>query len=136
MVARLEADDDRFLAGELPVVAARAAAGLLADNFLDLAHFPFVHAATFGAEEPVVPQLEARRDGWSFTAVSEHELLNREDPGVAAGVRPLRQRRRVTYRVSAPFRLALRLDFLDLTAAARQQPPGPRGAGGGAGVRG
>lgn len=108
-----EADDDRFVAGELPAVAARAAAGLLADNFLDLAHFPFVHAATFGAEEPVVPPLEVRRDGLSFTAVSEHEFLNREDPGVAAGLRPLRQRRRVTYRVTAPFQLVLRLDFLD-----------------------
>ena len=98
---------------EPPVVAARAAAGLLADNFLDLAHLPFVRAATFGAEAPVVPPLEVRGDGWSFMAGSEHELLNREDPGVAAGTRPLRQRRRVTCRVSGPFHLVVRPDFLD-----------------------
>ena len=61
----------------------------------------------------MVPPLEVRGDGWSFMAGSEHELLNREDPGVAAGTRPLRQRRRVTCRVSAPFHLVLRPDFLD-----------------------
>jgi phenylpropionate dioxygenase-like ring-hydroxylating dioxygenase large terminal subunit len=108
-----EADDPAFMAGDLPVMRAKACAGLLADNFLDMAHFPFVHAATFGAEEPVVTPLEIHRDGWSYTAVSEHPFSNREDPGVAAGTRPLVQRRRVTYRVAAPFHLVLRLDFLD-----------------------
>ena len=55
----------------------------------------------------------AERHGWVFRAVSEHVLLNREDPGVAVGLRPLLQRRGVTYRVSAPFHLVLRLDLLD-----------------------
>ena len=114
-----EANDPAFMAGDLPVMRAGASAGLLADNFLDMAHFPFVHRATFGAEEPVVPPMTVERDAgdpagrWSFTAVSEHPFLNREDPGVAAGIRPLEQRRRVTYRVRAPFHLVLRLDFLD-----------------------
>ena len=114
-----EAHDPAFVAGDLPVMTARASAGLLADNFLDMAHFPFVHAATFGAEEPVVAPMTVQRDAgdpssrWSFSAVSEHPFLNREDPGVAAGLRPLEQRRRVTYRVHAPFHLVLRLDFLD-----------------------
>ncbi len=108
-----EAEDASFIAGDLPVLSARASAGLLADNFLDMAHFPFVHAATFGAEDPVVPPLTVSREPWSFVAVNEHEFVNREDPGVAAGIRPLVQRRRVTYRVVAPFHLVLRLDFLD-----------------------
>lgn len=108
-----EADDPAFMPGDLPVMRASACAGLLADNFLDMAHFPFVHAATFGAEEPVVPTLDVVREGWSYTAVSEHPFNNREDPGVAAGERPLVQMRRVTYRVVAPFHLVLRLDFLD-----------------------
>ncbi len=114
-----EAHDPAFMAGDLPVLEARAAAGLLADNFLDMAHFPFVHAATFGAGEPVVAPMTVERDvsdprsRWSFTAVSEHPFLNREDPGVAAGIRHLEQRRRVSYRVHAPFHLVLRLDFLD-----------------------
>ena len=114
-----EAYDPAFMAGDLPVIRAHASAGMLADNFLDMAHFPFVHAATFGAGEPVVAPMSIERDTsdtkgrWSFTAVSEHPFLNREDPGVAAGIRPLEQRRRVTYRVHAPFHLVLRLDFLD-----------------------
>lgn len=108
-----EAEDPAFMAGHLPPMRARAGAGFLADNFLDMAHFPFVHAATFGAEDPVVPPLAVARDGLSFTAVSEHDFVNREDPGVAAGTRRLVQRRRVTYRVHAPFHLVLRLDFLD-----------------------
>jgi phenylpropionate dioxygenase-like ring-hydroxylating dioxygenase large terminal subunit len=114
-----EAHDPAFMPGDLPVLRAKAAAGLLADNFLDMAHFPFVHAATFGAEEPVVAPMTVERvtsdpvGRWSFTSVSEHPFLNREDPGVAAGIRALEQRRRVTYRVHAPFHLVLRLDFLD-----------------------
>ena len=114
-----EAHDPAFMAGDLPVMRASASAGMLADNFLDMAHFPFVHSATFGAEEPVVAPMSVERDAsdprgrWLFTAVSEHPFRNREDPGVAAGVRPLEQRRRVTYRVHAPFHLVLRLDFLD-----------------------
>jgi phenylpropionate dioxygenase-like ring-hydroxylating dioxygenase large terminal subunit len=114
-----EAHDPSFMSGDLPVIRAKASAGLLADNFLDMAHFPFVHAATFGAEEPVVAPMTVERDAkdprgrWSFSAVSEHPFLNREDPGVAEGIRPLEQRRRVTYRVHAPFHLVLRLDFLD-----------------------
>jgi phenylpropionate dioxygenase-like ring-hydroxylating dioxygenase large terminal subunit len=115
----VEAHDPAFMPGDLPVMRASASAGLLADNFLDMAHFPFVHAATFGAEEPVVAPMTVERDAadprgrLSFTSVSEHPFLNREDPGVAAGVRPLEQLRRVTYRVHAPFHLVLRLDFLD-----------------------
>jgi len=120
-----EAHDPAYLQGDLPPRRATAAAGLLADNFLDIAHFPFVHAATFGDTEPVVPPLSVARGAeqgddagrWHFSAVSEHTFANREDPGVAAGLRPLVQRRRVTYRVDAPFHLVLRLDFLDTGGA-------------------
>lgn len=103
-----------FLRGDLPVLVARASAGLLADNFLDMAHFAFVHRATFGAgEQREVPAYHVQRDGLSFTMSYEHEFAHREDPGVAAGVRPLLQRRRLTYRYLAPFHLELAIDFLD-----------------------
>jgi len=109
-----EADDPSFEAGELPTLVARASAGLLADNFLDVAHFPFVHAGTFGADEAAeVPQYAVARDDWSFTMSYEHSFANREDPGVAAGVRPLVQTRRLSYRLTAPFHLRLRIDFLE-----------------------
>ena len=109
-----EAADASFVAGELPTMAARASAGLLADNFLDVAHFPFVHAGTFGADEAaLVPQYSVARDGWSFTMSYQHSFSNREDPGVAAGLRPLVQTRRLSYRLDAPFHLSLRIDFIE-----------------------
>ena len=109
-----EADDPSFQTGELPTLAVRASAGLLADNFLDVAHFPFVHAGTFGAEEAAeVPQYAVARDGWSFTMSYEHSFANREDPGVATGLRPLVQNRRLTYRLDAPFHLSLRIEFIE-----------------------
>jgi len=109
-----ESEDPAFMIGEVPPMRARASIGLLADNFLDMAHFPFVHAGTFGADEAAeVPRFEVERDGWSFTARREHSFANREDPGVAAGVRPLIQKRRLTYRLDAPFHLQLRIDFVE-----------------------
>ena len=98
----------------LPTLRARGSAGLLADNFLDIAHFPFVHNGTFGTDEAAeVSPFETARDGWSFTAAYEHPFAHREDPGVAAGLRPLVQTRRLTYRFSAPFHLRLRIDFVE-----------------------
>jgi phenylpropionate dioxygenase-like ring-hydroxylating dioxygenase large terminal subunit len=109
-----EADEEGFELLELPPTEARAGAALMADNFLDFAHFPFVHAGTFGTEESrTLHPYEVERDGWSFRVVYEHPFANREDPGVAAGIRPLVQTRRMTYRYQAPFFLALRLEFLE-----------------------
>ena len=109
-----EADDVTFLEGMLPTLRARGSAGLLADNFLDIAHFPFVHAGTFGTEESAeVARFTVDRDDWSFTVAYEHPFAHREDPGVAAGLRPLVQTRRLTYRLTAPFHLRLRIDFVD-----------------------
>ena len=109
-----EAGDARFTAGDVPAVRARASVGLLADNFLDMAHFPFVHRATFGADEAAeVPAYRLDRDGWAFTVSYEHSFSNREDPAVAEGTRPLLQHRRLTYRYDAPFHLVLRIEFLE-----------------------
>jgi len=108
------AEDPAFERGDLPVIETRASAGLLADNFLDMAHFPFVHVGTFGAGEArEVPNYSVTRVGYTFEAAYEHEFANREDPGVEAGIRPLRQRRRLTYRYVAPFHLELAIEFLD-----------------------
>src|SRR5665213_143237 len=108
------ASDPSFDKGDLPVIETRGSAGLLADNFLDMAHFPFIHAKTFGADEArEVPNYTVTREGYTFEAVYEHDFAHREDPGVAAGLRPLTQRRRLTYRYTAPFHLELAIEFLD-----------------------
>ena len=116
-----EASDTTFMAGDLPVLRARSCAGLLADNFLDTAHFPFVHAGTFGAgEDKVVGRFDVRRSPggspvgeFAFSASYEHLFANREDPAVARGERPLNQTRRLLYRYVAPFHLSLRIDYVE-----------------------
>jgi phenylpropionate dioxygenase-like ring-hydroxylating dioxygenase large terminal subunit len=112
-----ESTDARFTAAWLPPARSTAPAGPLADNFLDVAHFPFVHAATFGAaDEPEVPAYEVTAQPGGFSSVQEQWFDNPEDPGVARGERPLRQRRRATYLYRAPFQLLLRLEELDAGA--------------------
>lgn len=112
-----EADQPGYEKVELRPTSARAGAGLMADNFLDFAHFPFVHAGTFGTDESrELHPYEVERDGWEFRVVYEHPFANREDPGVKAGIRPLVQTRRMTYRYLAPFFLSLRLEYLEAGA--------------------
>src|SRR3954469_22169555 len=113
-----EAADRHFVPGWLAPARSLGPAGPLADNFLDVAHFPFVHAATFGAaDQPEVPAYEVSWSPGGFESVHEQWFDNPQDPGVATGERPLRQRRRATYVYRAPFQLRLRLDFLDTGAA-------------------
>ncbi len=105
--------NSRFQVGELPIIATRASAGFLCDNFIDLAHFPFLHASTFASEDAVtVGTAEISYDDHGFCAIYEHEFANREDPGVQSGLRPLIQRRKLTYQYHAPFTLFLTIDFL------------------------
>ena len=60
-----------------------------------------------------MPQYHVEREGLTFTASYEHDSANREEPGVASGLRPLVQRRRLTYRYTAPFHFELAIEFLD-----------------------
>ncbi|MBU2664531.1 Rieske 2Fe-2S domain-containing protein [Actinoplanes bogorensis] len=110
-------DDDPYTGAWLPPVRTPAAAGVAADNFLDVAHFPFVHAGTFGAEEAkLVDRYEVVTELWGCRSIQEQWFDNPGDPGVAQGVRPVRQRRRATYVYRAPFQLMLRLEELDAGA--------------------
>jgi phenylpropionate dioxygenase-like ring-hydroxylating dioxygenase large terminal subunit len=98
----------------MPTIQTPASAGLLCDNFLDEAHFPFVHTATIGTAEPeVIGTYEVSVEGWSFSARREHRFSNLLDPEAVAGRRPLEQRRCMTYRYEPPFSLSLRLDMPD-----------------------
>jgi len=112
-----DADDAAYVGAWLPPVRSPVAAGVVADNFLDVAHFPFVHAGTFGAaEEKIVEKYAVTTEPWGCRSVQDQWFDNPEDPGVLAGVRPLRQRRRATYVYRAPFQLLLRLEELDAGA--------------------
>jgi len=110
-------DDRDYVGAWLPPARSPAAAGVVADNFLDVAHFPFVHAGTFGAaEEKLVDRYEVTTEAWGCRSVQDQWFDNQGDPGVAAGIRPVRQRRRATYVYRAPFQLMLRLEELDAGA--------------------
>ena len=112
-----DAEDAAYLGAWLPPARTPAAAGVVADNFLDVAHFPFVHAGTFGAaEEKIVPRYQVTTEPFGCRSVQEQWFDNPEDPEVVAGRRPVRQRRRATYVYRAPFQLLLRLEELDAGA--------------------
>ena len=89
----------------------------MADNFLDVAHFAFVHGATFGAEDrPEVPVYDVVPEPGGFRSTQEQWCENPTDPEVARGGRPLRQRRRATYVYRAPFQFRVCLEYLDTGA--------------------
>jgi phenylpropionate dioxygenase-like ring-hydroxylating dioxygenase large terminal subunit len=112
-----DTEDATYVGGWLPPARSPASAGVVADNFLDVAHFPFVHAGTFGAAEAkVVEGYDVRAEPDGCRSVQEQWFDNPGDPGVAAGIRPVRQRRRATYVYRAPFQLLLRLEELDAGA--------------------
>jgi len=112
-----DAEDAAYVGAWLPPARTGVSAGIVADNFLDVAHFPFVHAATFGAgEEHAVGPYAVETTAGGCRSVQEQWFDNPEDPGVAAGLRPARQRRRATYVHRAPFQLMLRLEELDAGA--------------------
>ncbi|WP_261555633.1 aromatic ring-hydroxylating oxygenase subunit alpha [Frankia tisae] len=109
-----EADEAGFDSVWLEPSRSSACAGLLADNFLDTAHFPFVHADTIGAgEDTVVGPYRVTQDGDGFVVQMEQRVANPEDPKVATGDHPLVQRRWSTYVYRPPFMLRLRLEYPD-----------------------
>jgi phenylpropionate dioxygenase-like ring-hydroxylating dioxygenase large terminal subunit len=110
-------EDASYVGAWLDAVRTPAPAAVAADNFLDVAHFPFVHAGTFGAAaEKVVPRYQVSTEPYGCRSMQEQWFDNPEDPGVAAGIRSSRQRRRATYVYRAPFQLMLRLSELDAGA--------------------
>ena len=77
-------------------------AGILADNFLDAAHFPFLHAGTFGADDDGKPTLTVSRDGWRVQQID----LQTVDGAHLEAAEPTH----AVYTVAAPFTVELRLD--------------------------
>lgn len=93
-------------------VDVRAGAAQVVDNFLDFAHFPYVHAGTFGSDKDrLVHEYSTERtaDGWGFVVDYPHVIENHEDPLVATGEHPLVQPREMRYHYGVPFTANLRL---------------------------
>jgi phenylpropionate dioxygenase-like ring-hydroxylating dioxygenase large terminal subunit len=104
MVELPECDDPAFAWAILPPRSTPVSAGVVIDNFFDVAHFSYLHSKTFGLKDPVtVERYELSRSGWR--AALTHETHLRADEG---GLR-----RVATYSMTAPFGMHLRLEFPD-----------------------
>jgi phenylpropionate dioxygenase-like ring-hydroxylating dioxygenase large terminal subunit len=97
------------------VVRTPAGAAQLVDNFMDASHFPYVHAASFGAEESaLVVDAGVERDGWSVSTTFSTWYRTWDDPKAAAGERPEVQRQELFKQGFASYNVYLRLDFPDI----------------------
>jgi phenylpropionate dioxygenase-like ring-hydroxylating dioxygenase large terminal subunit len=81
-----------------------ASAAATADNFLDVGHFPFLHAETFAADDPgLVPEYTSPIDGWRTSFVHEAPW-DHPDGTVEHSIQ--------RYEVTAPFSLRLRIELI------------------------
>jgi phenylpropionate dioxygenase-like ring-hydroxylating dioxygenase large terminal subunit len=94
----LDPEFDTFVAGPFTT---RAGASIITDNFLDVAHFPFLHRATFGADDDGRPVLSVSRDG---SVLRQYTARRSAAPQVSGTVDM-----RYEYTVAAPFAVALTL---------------------------
>jgi phenylpropionate dioxygenase-like ring-hydroxylating dioxygenase large terminal subunit len=107
-----EWDDQERSRIDMEVYSGRYGAALLIDNQVDMAHFPFLHAASFGSPEgEIAPPTEIVRHQWGFTATAQIPITAGNDPAAARGDRPVRQHRNMVYRYLAPYSLELRLEY-------------------------
>lgn len=109
-----EWDDDAFGLAVIPAQMWRASAGQMADNFLDVAHFPFTHLGTIGdPDDLVVGDYEVERDGWSFSATHHHssKVLNDAQSGETHSFTTFH--RTMTFRCDAPHQVRLHIDYGD-----------------------
>jgi phenylpropionate dioxygenase-like ring-hydroxylating dioxygenase large terminal subunit len=108
-----EFDDPAFVACPLPPLDWRASAAQMVDNFLDQAHFAYLHADTFAdPDETLVPDYTVERDGLSFRmryAHSTKALADSHHP--EAGYRTIE--RVDLFEYTAPHSLRLHITYAD-----------------------
>ena len=97
-----ECEDPAYQWSVLPPRRTRVSAGVVIDNFFDVAHFSYLHSETFGITEPVtLADATFARDGWQARLV--HATRLRESAGG--------EQRVATYTMTAPFAMHLGLLF-------------------------
>jgi len=94
------------------LVRTPVSAAQLVDNFLDAAHFPFVHTATFGVDEASeVHDRGIASDGWAVETIFDTWYRNGDDPLVATGEHEAIQPQVLTKRGLASTTVVLTLGF-------------------------
>jgi vanillate O-demethylase monooxygenase subunit len=107
-----EWDDPRFTTVRSTLVRTPAGAAQLVDNFLDAAHFPFVHASTFGVDESSeVADRGIVRNGCNVETTFDTWYRNFDDPLVATGDHDAVQRQVLLKRTGVSLSVYLRLEF-------------------------
>lgn len=91
--------NDIFVAGPFTTTVH---ASTITDNFLDSAHFPFLHAATFGAQDDGAPQLTVSRDGWRLHQLDKQMVGGAHLDGALPSD--------AVYQIAVPFSVELRID--------------------------
>jgi phenylpropionate dioxygenase-like ring-hydroxylating dioxygenase large terminal subunit len=104
--------DPTRTAVDLDPFTGRFGAAQLIDNQLDVSHFAFLHRETFGSPDArgALPS-RVETEPWGFSYSTSVSIRARNDPGVAAGFRPVDQYRTMRYRYRAPFFVELKLDY-------------------------
>ncbi|MCU1396328.1 MAG: putative oxidoreductase, Rieske [2Fe-2S] region [Ilumatobacteraceae bacterium] len=101
-----------FLTATCATVRTPVSAVQLIDNFMDAAHFPFVHPASFGVEDAFeVNSDEIVREDWLVRSAFTAPYQNHDDPLVATGEHPLVQPHEVTKVGYAACNASLELRF-------------------------
>jgi phenylpropionate dioxygenase-like ring-hydroxylating dioxygenase large terminal subunit len=94
------------------IVRTTVGAAQLVDNFLDAAHFPYVHPGTFGTDAAAaVVDRGPRRSGWEVENTFETWYRNRDDRLVATGEHPEVQPQVLSKVGRAALTVVLRLEF-------------------------
>jgi len=106
---------DRFGTVTMTTQTWNASAAQMADNFLDVAHFPFTHLGTIGdPDDLVVRPYEVHRDGWSFSAVHHHRSKVLSDAASGNGDAEFTSfDRTMSFRCDAPHHVRLHIDYGD-----------------------
>ncbi|CAN5436345.1 molybdenum cofactor-independent xanthine hydroxylase subunit HpxD [soil metagenome] len=110
-----EFDDDAFAVVTVDPQVWKVGAGQMADNFLDVGHFPYLHANTFGdPNDLIVKDYSVETTGWTFEARhhnSTKTLRDAIDDDVAADDEFVIVERDMHYVFTAPYAVYLRIDY-------------------------
>jgi phenylpropionate dioxygenase-like ring-hydroxylating dioxygenase large terminal subunit len=97
-----EWDAPGFTVVPLPVRRSSAGVGAITDNFLDLAHFAYLHTGTFSTEDPGVEGYRTEREGWTVRYSIEAPWAH-PDGTLDTSTQ--------IYEVTVPFALRLRMEM-------------------------
>lgn len=109
-----EWNDEGFGLAIVPPQTWNASAAQMADNFLDVAHFPFTHLGTIGdPDDREVGNYDVTRDGWSFSSIHRHMSKVFDDATAGETESFETFERTMAFRCDAPHHVRLFIDYAE-----------------------